>query len=92
MQLTVTHNPAAHRYELYRDDELLSFAVYHEDEGVTVVRHVETLLPHRGNDYAAELMAGLLEHLRADGRTVLPVCWYAADYLRNHPDQHDLLA
>ena len=92
MDVTVTDNTGTGRFELHRDGELLGFADYDTSDGATVVRHVETLHPHRGNGHAAELMAGMLDQLRDAGRTVVPVCSYAAQYLREHPDQHDLLA
>ncbi|MGI9603864.1 MAG: GNAT family N-acetyltransferase [Acidimicrobiales bacterium] len=90
--MIVTNNPAATRFELHHDDELVGFADYHLRDGATVVSHVETFTRYRGRGYAAVLMAGLLDHLRRDGGTIVPVCSYAVSYLRDNPDQHDLLA
>ena len=90
--LIVVDEPTKRRYALYRDGELLSFATYSIDGNSVTVPHVETLRRHRGNGYADELMAGLLERLRDDGRTIRPICPFAAGYIRARPDTHDLVA
>ncbi|MDH4146861.1 MAG: N-acetyltransferase [Acidimicrobiia bacterium] len=92
MVLEVIHNRRTARFELHGDGELVGFADYHERDDTTVVTHVETVPQHRGKGCAAVLMAGLLDQLRADGRRVHAVCSYAVAYVRDHPDQHDLLA
>ena len=88
---TVTENLTTGRFELQRDGELVSFAAYHEVGANVLVPHVETLAQHRGQDNAARLMAGLLDQLRASGRTITPICSFARDYLQAHPEQHDLV-
>jgi predicted GNAT family acetyltransferase len=88
----VTDVPEASRYELRLDDEVVSFADYHHVDGVVTVPHVETVPHYQGNDYAAMVMAGLLDDLRARGLTIRPLCPYARSYLADHPDQADLIA
>ena len=88
----VIENSSDGRFELHRDGELVGFAVYSQQGDVTVVPHVETLAEHRGQGYAATLMEGLLDQLRASGRTIVPLCSFAAQHLREHPQHHDLLA
>ena len=80
------------RFELRRDGDLVGFATYTMRGESVVVPHVETFPEHRGQGYAARLMAGLLDIVRRTGRTITPLCPFAAQYLRDHPDQHDLLA
>ena len=92
MDLVVTEDRAAHRFELNRGDEQLGHADYTVDGDAVVITHVQTAPRHRGNGFAAELMAGLLEQLRDSDRTVVPVCSHAVAYLGVNPDQHDLLA
>jgi len=55
------------------------------------VPHVETFPEHRGQGYAARLMEGLLSIIRADGRTITPLCPFAAGHVRDNEQHHDLL-
>ncbi len=93
-QRVVVDNVEASRFELRTepDGELISFADYSDRNGSLVVPHVETLMEHRGNGFAAELMAGVVTNLRSTDRTITPLCPFAAGYLRDRPDTHDLLA
>jgi len=61
-------------------------------EMTLVVPHVETVHVHRGNGNAARLMDGLLDILRSEGRTIVPLCGFAAGHIRDNPQHHDLLA
>ena len=83
--------PDAGRFELRREGELVGFATYHRRADATVVPHVETLVEHRGQGYAARLMAGIVEILRREGRTMVPQCSFAADYLRARPADADVV-
>lgn len=80
------------RYELHRAGRVLSVAYYRRDDDVVTIRHVETEPAERGNGHAARLMGDVLEHLRVNDLRVRPACGFAAAYVRDHPDQHDLLA
>jgi uncharacterized protein len=79
------------RFELRRAGELVGFATYHRRGDAIVVAHVETLVPHRGQGYANRLMAGIVTRLRNQGLTVVPRCPFAAAYLREHPEDADVL-
>ena len=82
----------ANRYELWVDDELISFADYVRRGDVLIVSHVETRRDLRGRGNADRLMKGMLDDIRARGLKVLPVCPHAVDYLRDHPEDADLVA
>lgn len=89
----VTDNPEASRFEL-RDQstgEIISFADYQNRDGTLVVPHVETSMAHRGQGNADRLMAGIVTHLRSTNRKITPLCPFAAGYLRDRPETHDLL-
>ncbi len=88
----VTENRHLGRFELLRRGEVVSFATYRVSDGVVTVPHVETQRHLRGNGYAAELMEGMLAILRRDGRTIIPLCPFAADHIRDNPQHHDLVA
>jgi len=92
VDLVVTEDPAAHRFELRRGGEQVGHASYTVEGDTVVIDHVQTAPQNRGNGFAAALMAGLLDQLRDSGRTVVPVCSYAVAYIRDNAGQQDLLA
>jgi uncharacterized protein len=90
--LTVIDDVASSRFTLCLDGEVVGLADYSLDDAVVTIPHVETLPPYRGQGFAAVLMDGVIESLRTNGRTVRPICSYAARYLSERPDTHDLVA
>lgn len=96
LQLVVRDNVPASRYELLDQSDpespLRSFANYALQGGAVVVSHVETLLPYRGNGFAEQLMAGLVEDLRHTDRKIVALCTFAAQYLRSRPETADVTA
>jgi predicted GNAT family acetyltransferase len=89
---TVRDNSERQRYELLVDDRIVSIADYRLQHEVVVVPHVETDPRFRGQGMADRLMAGMLADLRDRGRTLDPLCPFAADYICQHPGEADLLA
>ena len=88
----VRDNADANRYELWRDGELVSLADYLRQDDVVVVPHVETRPDLRNQGNSELLLSGLLDDLRRRGLRIKAVCPRAADYLREHPDDADLVA
>ena len=87
----VVENSHLGRFELLHHGDVVSYAAYSGDDTSITVPHVETAPEHRGNGYAAQLMEGLLAIIRADGRTIRPLCTYAAGYIRSNAQHHDLV-
>jgi predicted GNAT family acetyltransferase len=87
----VIDNAAAHRFELTENGRL-AFANYRRDDGRLVIPHVEAHPELRGTGAAGRLMEGVLAQARAEGLTVVPLCGYAAAYMRRHKQHHDLIA
>ena len=88
---TVRDNPERERYELVVDDRIVSIADYHVDGSTIVVPHVETDSAMRGHGMADRLMRGMLDDLRARRLTIAPLCSFAAGFIRDHPDDADLV-
>lgn len=89
---TVVENTTLSRFELLHRGEVVSFADFRADGNNVVVPHVETAYEHRGNGFAAQLMEGLLALLRESGRTITPLCPFAAGHIRRNEQHHDLVA
>lgn len=91
-EFAVIENGELRRFELWSGSELLSVAPYIDSDGNLILPHVETLREHRGNGFGARLMDGLLDVIRADGRSVTPLCGFAAQHIRDNPRHRDLVA
>jgi|SRR5687768_2287227 len=61
------------------------------EPGVVIITHTETPPQHRGQGVAASLVARAVADFRAEGRKVIPACWFARQQFREHPDWADLL-
>ena len=81
-----SHNPAKSRYEL-EVDGLIAFADYQRSGQTLVIPHVEAAPALRGSGAAGRLMAKVAETARAEGLKIVPLCGYAAAWLkRNDPE------
>jgi predicted GNAT family acetyltransferase len=87
----VVDNKQRGRFEL-TENGLTAFADYREDGDVLLLPHVEAPHALRGTGAAGRLMQGLLDKVRSDGRKVVPLCPYAAAYIRRNPQYEDLVA
>ena len=87
----VVDNAARSRFEL-EEDGRLAYADYRREGDVWVIPHVFADPALRGGGAAGRLMAGVMSAARAQGARVLPVCPYAAVWMRRHPETADLLA
>ena len=88
----VRDNPARQRYELIVDGRIVSIADYQLDGTTVVVPHVETDPSMRGKGLADQLMRAMLDDLRTNNKTILPLCGFAAAFIGDHPEDADLLA
>jgi uncharacterized protein len=88
---TISDNPAAQRYELDIDGQIV-FAIYRRDGDVVYIRHVEAPMALRGTGAADRLMQGITEIARRDGLKLVPLCGYARAWLRRHAEHKELLA
>ncbi|MDE0065391.1 MAG: GNAT family N-acetyltransferase [Acidimicrobiaceae bacterium] len=92
MNLEVRNNSARQRYELIVEGRIVSVADYQLDGTIVVVPHVETDPSMRGRGLADRLMRGMLDDLRANKQSILPLCGFAAAFIDDHPEDADLLA
>lgn len=81
----VVDNPAKGRFELTIDGQT-AFATYRRDGDRLVIPHVEAPPSLRGTGAAGRLMEGVVAIARRDGLTIVPLCGYAAAWMRRHGD------
>ncbi|SFV16410.1 hypothetical protein SAMN02799631_06391 [Methylobacterium sp. 174MFSha1.1] len=84
-------NPERSRFELEVDGEV-AYADYRRQPGTLVIAYVYAPPALRGTGTADRLMQGVAATARAEGARILPLCGYAAAWLRRHREHRDLLA
>ena len=92
MNVDVQDNPDASRYEITVDGAVVGVADYRVTGDRVVFPHTEIDASMRGRGLAAKLVQHALDDVRGTGRTVVPTCWYVAQFIDEHPEYGDLLA
>ncbi len=88
---TITDNKAAQRFELEVDGYVV-FADYSLDANHLRIHYVEAPVQLRGTGAAGRLMEGIAHLARDKGWRIIPICSYAAAWMRRHDEYHNLLA
>jgi predicted GNAT family acetyltransferase len=88
----VRNNSEKSRYELVVDGDLAGIADYSVVGDRVVMPHTEIDRRRRGQGLGAVLVRSALEDVRSSGRTVIPQCWYVAQFIDEHPEFGDLVA
>ena len=88
----VRRNDADGRYELVVDDDVIGIADYVLRGETVVLPHTEISPRLQGRGFGAVLVQGALDDIRSAGRTVVPACWFVADFLDQHPEYANLRA
>jgi predicted GNAT family acetyltransferase len=83
-------NPAAGRLEMDEAGQIV-FADYRRDGARLIIDHVESPVALRGTGAAGRFMEALANRARANGETLVPLCGYAAAWLRRHAEHRDLI-
>lgn len=68
------------------------FADYAIRGQTRAILHVEADPALRGSGASGRFMAHLVEHARAEGLKLTPICGYAIAWLKRHPEHADVLA
>jgi uncharacterized protein len=87
--LKVTHNPANNTFEVWINGKL-SKLDYIQDAKNFVITHVGVYPEHRGQGVAAKIVEASLGYARENALRVIPMCSYAAAYIRRNPKHVEL--
>ncbi len=90
MALAVADAPDRHRYEATSDGKVVGFAAYQKTPSLVVFTHTEVDSEWEGKGVGGALVQGALDHVRTLGLSVLPVCPFVQEWVRRHPQYHDL--
>jgi uncharacterized protein len=86
----ITDNADAQRYELVVDDKVV-FADYSLSGDTLRIHYVEAPPELRGSGAAGRLMEGVARIAKDNDWRIVPICGYAAAWLRRHKEYHSLL-
>jgi predicted GNAT family acetyltransferase len=89
---SVTDNAAERRYEFVVDGSLFGFLSYRDRRDARVLVHTEVDPVHQSKGVGSRLVEAALEDIRARGVELVPLCPFVRAYLRDHPEQADLVA
>lgn len=91
MKLPIEHLPEHGRFQAIVEGQTC-VADYRLADGVMTITHTEVPPALEGRGIAGALVQALLDHARAEGLKVSPLCSYARTYMRRHPESAALLA
>lgn len=89
-QVQITHNPAENRFETTIDGKL-SKLDYIQNGKNFVITHVGVHPSLRGHGVAGKIVEAGLAYARENSFRVVPMCSYAAAYIRRHPEHAELM-
>jgi uncharacterized protein len=90
--LVFTNDVAAHRYRATLDgNEVAYIEVDAIGADSMLIKHTEVPAIHEGKGYGSAIVRHLLDQLRSEGKTVLPICPFTAAYMKRHPEYMDLV-
>ena len=91
MSNAITDNRAKSRFELDVDGRV-AYADYRRQGATLVIPYVFAPPELRGTGASGRLLEGVVEVARTEGLKILPLCGYAASWLRRHTEHRDVLA
>jgi predicted GNAT family acetyltransferase len=91
MDTEVRNNAERSRYELLLDGSVIGIADYRVEGDKVIFPHTVIDPDHRGRGLGEILVQGALDDVRPTGRTVVPYCWFVAEFIDANADYADLL-
>jgi len=88
--LEIVHNEDERRFEVWIEG-YLSKLDYIRDGRNFVITHVGVCTEFRGHGVAGKITQAGLEYAKANSLRVIPMCSYAAAYIRRNPHYADLM-
>jgi uncharacterized protein len=90
--LQLVNDSDARRYRLMLNGEEVGYCEYDPIAPASIlIKHTEVLPQHEGKGFGSQLVKGMLDDIRLQGKTVIPICPYALNYIRRHREFLDLV-
>lgn len=94
VRLEIRRDESLRRWDAVLDGEVIGHATWSpsaRNANTLIVGHTEVSPRHEGRGVGAALVRGVLDDLRGRGMQVIPVCSFAAAYIRRHREYADLV-
>jgi predicted GNAT family acetyltransferase len=91
IDITVRNNPDKHRFEIDLGDGSLAIAEYRLHPDRITFTHTEVPRANEGRGLGSALIRYALGWARERGLKVKPICPFFTAYIKNHPEEQDLL-
>jgi predicted GNAT family acetyltransferase len=85
LDVVVTNNEAARRYEVHIGATLAGLTTYLLDDERVVFTHAEVYPQWEGKGVGTALARGALDDVIARGKLITPKCPFIVDFVRRHP-------
>jgi predicted GNAT family acetyltransferase len=86
------HDSVTRRYLVHVGDEQVGFADYDRIGATSVlIKHTEIDPAHEGKGHASALVRFMLDDLRSQAKSVIPICPYTSAFIRRHPEYLDVV-
>jgi hypothetical protein len=86
------HDESRRRYRLEDDGHEVAYCeVDPVGTDSILIKHTEVDPKFEGKGYGSAILKGILEKARADAKTVIPICPFAAAYIRRHAEFQGLV-
>ncbi|MGX1794076.1 GNAT family N-acetyltransferase [Microbacterium sp. NPDC055312] len=90
-KVTITDNKEAGAYELWVDGKTAAGLLYNETGTRVTILATAVFPKFRGKGIAGKLLGGVLDSLRAEGRTATLTCPFATAFVHSHPQYADVV-
>ena len=87
----IANNESASVYELRIEDRTVAGLLYAETGNRVTLLATSVFPEFRGKGLAGKLLGGVLDKLRAEGRTVTLTCPFATAFVHSHPEYADVV-
>jgi uncharacterized protein len=90
--MQVEHDPVARRF--FAQTPSGTAVLAYRTAGQGLLELYSTYVPEqdRGQGTGARLVQAAVEYARQQSMHIIPTCWYVAQWIREHPENADLVA
>lgn len=91
-EFQLVNDAGARRYRLMLNNEEVGYSEYDPVAPASIlIKHTQVLQRYEGKGFGSHLVRSMLDDIRAQGKTVIPICPYAMNYIRKHREYLDIV-
>ena len=88
----LVNDAAARRYRLLVNNEEVGYSEYDPVAPASIlIKHTEVLQRYEGKGFGSYLVRSMLDDIRGQAKTVIPICPYTMNYIRKHREYLDIV-